>query len=93
MKEKLLIHQGDPCDIPLDDPAVQTVTDAQAKGQKRCRFYCARELCSPPRFCCIRMVGLKLAQHVLNIYSEATEKPWPRRLRSFVGPGPCHQNG
>ncbi len=52
MKEKLLIHQGDPCDIPLDDPAVQTVTDAQAKG------------------------------HVLNIYSEATEKlPGSRRWR------------
>ncbi len=88
MKEKLLIYQGDPCDIPLDDPAVQTVTDAQAKGQKRCRFYFARELCSPPRFCCVRMAGLKLAQHVLNFYSEATEKTLAMEIEEFRRAGP-----
>jgi len=33
MKEKLLIFQGDPCLMCLDDPTIQTVTDAQAHGQ------------------------------------------------------------
>ena len=83
MKEKLLIYQGDPCDIPLDDPTVQTVTDAQAKGQKRCKFYFYRELCSPPRFYCVRMVGLKLAQHVLNFYSEVTEETLAMEIEEF----------
>jgi len=88
MKEKLLIYQGDPCDIPLDDPAVQTVTDAQDKGQKRCKFYFARELCSPPRFICVRMAGLKLAQHVLKFYSEATEETLAMEIEEFRKGGP-----
>ncbi len=88
MKEKLLIYQGDPCNMALDDPAVQTVIDAQAKGQKRCKYYFERELCMPPRFVCVRMAGLKLAQHVLKFYSEATEETLAMEIEEFRKGGP-----
>ena len=88
MKEKLLIYQGDPCDMALDDPAVQTVTDAQAMGQKRCKYYFQRELCMPPRFVCVRMAGLKVAQHVLKFYSEVTEETLAMEIEEFRKGGP-----
>ncbi len=88
MKEKLLIYQGEPCNMGLVEPAVQTVTDAQARGQERCKYYYERELCSPPRFCCVRMAGLKLAQHVLNFYSEATEETLAMEIEEFRKGGP-----
>ncbi len=83
MKEKLLIYQGDPCNMALDEPAVQTVKDAQARGQKRCKYYYERELCSPPRFVCVRMAGLKVAQHVLSFYSEVTEETLAMEIEEF----------
>ena len=73
MKEKLLILQGDPCLMCLDDPTIQTVTDAQAHGQIRCKNYSDRHLCAPPRFGCVRMAGLRVARRVLQDYREATE--------------------
>ena len=88
MKEKLLIYQGDPCDMALDEPAVQTVKDAQARGQERCKYYYERELCSPPRFMCVRIAGVKLAQHVLKFYSEATEQTLAMEIEEFRKGGP-----
>ena len=93
MKEKLLIYQGDPCDMCLDEPTVQTVKDAQARGQVRCKYYFERELCSPPRFVCVRMAGLKVAQHVLNFYSEATEETLAMEIEEFRKGGPMPPKG
>lgn len=88
MKEKFLIYQGDPCDICLDDPAIQTVAQAQARGQERCKYYFAREHCSLPEFICVRMAGLKLAQQVLEFYSEASEDTLAKEIEEFRKSGP-----
>ena len=93
MKEKLLIYQGDPCNMALDEPVVQTVTDAQARGQERCKYYYERELCSPPRFICVRMAGLKLAQHFLKFHSEATEETLAMEIEEFRKGGPMPPKG
>ncbi len=88
MKEKLLIYQGDPCNMCLDDPAIQTVVQAQARGQERCKYYFERELCSPPRFICVRVAGLKLAQQVLGFYREASEETLAMEIEEFRKNGP-----
>ncbi len=72
MKEKLLIYQADPCLMSLEDPAIQTVSDAQ--GQTRCRYYAERQLCSPPRFDCVKVAGLRVARRVLECHGESTEQ-------------------
>lgn len=88
MKEKLLIYQGDPCDMCLDDPAIQTVKQAQARGQERCKFYFERELCSPPRFICVRKAGLRVAQNVLRCHKRASEKSLAKEIEEFRRGGP-----
>jgi len=93
MKEKLLIFQGDPCLMALEDPAVQTVADARARGQTRCPYFSHREGCSPPRFECIKVAGLKLARRVLECHAEATEETLALEIEHFAktGPLPPHQ--
>ncbi len=83
MKEKLLIYQGDPCTMPLDDPTIQTVSDAQVRGQTRCRYYWDRNLCSAPRFGCVQMAGLRVARCVLQSYVEATEQNLAIEIEKF----------
>ena len=83
MKEKLLIFQGDPCLMCLDDPSIQTVTDAQAHGQIRCKYYSDQHSCSPPRFGCVRMAGLRVARRVLQDYREATELNLAMQIERF----------
>ncbi|MCH6546777.1 MAG: hypothetical protein IH796_12385 [Deltaproteobacteria bacterium] len=93
MKEKLLIFQGDPCLMCLDDPTIQTVTDAQAHGQIRCKNYSDRRLCAPPRFGCIKMAGLKVARCVLQCHDEVTEQNLAIEIERFnrFGPLPPEQ--
>jgi len=88
VKEKLLIYQGDPCLMALDDPAVQTVEEAQARGQTQCKFYSDRRSCSPPRFGCIKLAGFKVARNVLQIYGEASEQNLTIELEHFSQTGP-----
>ena len=88
MKEKLLIYQGDPCLMCLDDPAVQTVSDAQAQGQIRCKFFSDRKSCSPPRFGCIKLAGLRVARNVLEFYDTATEENLGLEIEQFFRKGP-----
>lgn len=88
MKEKLLIYQGDPCLMCLDDPAVQTVFDARAHGQIRCKFFSHRKSCSPPRFGCIKLAGLRVARSVLEFYDAATEKNLRLEIEQFLRKGP-----
>ncbi len=88
MKEKLLIYQGDPCLMCLDDPAIQTVSDAQAQGQIRCKFFSDRKSCSPPRFGCIKLAGLRVARNVLEFYDTATEKNLGLEIEQFSRKGP-----
>jgi hypothetical protein len=92
MKEKLLICQGDPCTICLDDPAIQTVSDAQARGERHCRYYEDRNKCSPPRFGCVQLAGRKVAQYVLQFYSEATEETLAMEVEEFRRNGPLPPN-
>ncbi len=88
MKEKLLIFQGDPCSMRLDDPSIQTVSDAQARGQRQCRFQQDHTRCSPPRFGCIQAAGLNVARFVLQFYSEATEETLAMEVEEFRRKGP-----
>jgi len=88
MKEKLLIYQGDPCLMCLDDPAIQTVTDARARGQIRCKSLSDRKSCSPPRFGCIKLAGLRVARSVLQFYDEATEQNLAIEIEQFFHKGP-----
>ena len=88
MKEKLLIFQADPCLMEIENPAVQTVTDARARGQNRCPFFPDREGCSPPRFECVKVAGLKLARRVLECHPEATEETLAMEIERFGKTGP-----
>ena len=88
MKEKLLIYQGDPCLMCLDDPAVQTVSDARAQGQIRCKYFSDRKSCSPPRFGCVKLAGLRLARRVLEFYDEANERNLSIEIEQFFREGP-----
>lgn len=83
MKEKLLIYQADPCLMSLEDPAIQTVPDAQARGQTRCRYYAERQLCSPPRFDCVKVAGLRVARRVLEYHGESTEETLTMEIEHF----------
>ena len=87
MKEKLLIYQGDPCLMCLDDPAIQTVSDSRAHGQTRCKFFSDRKTCSPPRFGCIMLAGLRVARSVLQFYKEATEQNLAIEIEQFFRKG------
>jgi len=88
MKEKLLIYQGDPCLMCLDDPSIQTVTDARAHGQIRCKYFSDRKSCSPPRFGCIKLAGLRVARSVLQFFDEATEQNLAIEIEQFFRKGP-----
>ena len=83
MKQRLLIFLGNPCTTRLDDPTIQTVSDAQARGPAPCRYDSDRIRCSPPRFGCVQVAGLKVAQYVLEFYSEATEKTLAMEVEEF----------
>jgi len=88
MKEKLLIYQGDPCLMALDDPDVQTVEHAQARGQTQCKFYSDRRSCSPPRFGCVKLAGFKVARSVLQTYDEVSEQTLAIEIERFSQTGP-----
>ena len=92
MKEKLLIWKGDPCRIRLDDLAIQTGADAQARGQSQCRYTQDRNKCSSSRFGCVQLVGLKVARYVLQFYSEATEETLAMEVENFRRNGPLPPN-
>ncbi len=83
MKEKLLIYQADPCLMFLEDPAIQTVSDAQGQGQTRCRYYVERQLCSPPRFDCVKVAGLRVVRRVLECHGESTEQTLVLEIEHF----------
>lgn len=83
MKERLLIFRADPCTMRLDDPTIQTVSDARARGPTPCRYDLDRTRCSPPRFGCVQVAGLKVAQYVLEFYSEATERTLAMEVGEF----------
>lgn len=88
MKEKLLIYQGDPCLMCLDDPSIQTVSDSRAHGHIRCKYFSDRKSCSPPRFGCIKLAGLRVARSVLDFYDAATEKNLGLEIEQFFHKGP-----
>ncbi len=88
MKEQLLIYQGDPCLMCLDDPSIQTVSDSRAHGQIRCKFFSDRKSCSPPRISCIKLAGLRDARSVLEFYDAATEKNLGLEIEQFFHKGP-----
>ncbi|MBI4339394.1 MAG: hypothetical protein HY680_05525 [Chloroflexi bacterium] len=74
MKDKLLIFQGNPCTMRLDDPTVQSLADLKDHGLETCRYYGDPRECSLPRYGCVRVAGLKVARYVLLFYSEASER-------------------
>lgn len=88
MKEKCLIFYGNPCLIPLGDPAIQTFEEAQKGGPKPCRFYYQRSACSPPHRGCVQLSGLKMARYVLQFYSEATEQTLAMEKEQFRARAP-----
>lgn len=83
MKEKLLIYQADPCTMRIDDPTIQTVSEAEARGPTPCRYHTDRNLCSPPQFDCVQAAGLKVARYVLWFYREATEQTLAMEIDEF----------
>ena len=83
MKDKLLIYQGDPCTMCLDDPNIQTLADAKARGMDICRNYADRRECSLPRYGCVRLAGLKVARYMLLFYLEASERTMDMEVEEF----------
>ncbi|MBI2166116.1 MAG: hypothetical protein HYU29_06920 [Chloroflexi bacterium] len=83
MKEKMLVYQGDPCTMRLDDPEIQTVEDVRARGIELCPFYADRRQCSLPRYGCVRVAGLKVARYVLLFYAEAAERTLAMEIEEF----------
>lgn len=93
MKDKLLILTAEPCSTPLEDPRIQTLSDAQHQGAQLCRYYSDRAQCSPPRFGCVRLAGQKVARHLLLFYAEASERTLAMEVKHFsqnalLPPGP-----
>ena len=74
--------------MALDDPAVQTVEHAQARGQTQCKFYSDRRSCSPPRFGCVKLAGFKVARNVLQTYDEVSEQNLAIEIERFSQTGP-----
>ena len=74
MKDKCFIYYGNPCLTYMADPALQTMEDAEARGQTACRYYPDRKECSPPDFGCIQQAGTAIARNVIQFYSEATNE-------------------
>jgi hypothetical protein len=73
VKDVQLVCHGDPCTMRLDDPSLQTLEEAHARGGPECRYYADRAGCAPPRFGCVQSSGLKVARYVLLLYSEVSE--------------------
>ena len=83
MKEKALIYREDPCTVRLDDPAIQTLSDAKAREPMPCRYYSNRAGCSPPRFGCVQRAGLKVVRYVIKFYSEVSEQTLAMEIEEF----------
>ena len=83
MKERRLISEGDPCTTRLDDPGIQSMSDAQKQGPTPCRYYETREDCSPPKSGCVQLSGQKVARYVLEYYAEATEETLAAEVEEF----------
>lgn len=83
MKDKLLIYQGNPCTMRLDDPTVQSLADLKERGLETCRYCGDTKECSLPRYGCVRVAGLKLARYVLLFYSEASEQTVALETQEF----------
>ena len=72
----------------LDDPSIQTVSDSRAHRQIRCKYFSDRKSCSPPRFDCIKLAGLRVVRSVLQFYDEATEQNLGLEIEQFFHKGP-----
>ncbi|MBI4338067.1 MAG: hypothetical protein HY683_09610 [Chloroflexi bacterium] len=83
MKDKLLIYQGDPCTMRLEDQQVQTVEQVRDYGIDVCRYFADRRQCSLPRYGCVRVAGLKVARYVLLFYAEASEHTLAMEVEEF----------
>lgn len=83
MKEKSLIFQGNPCIMPIGEPGVQTMKDLQERGLVICEYYDHRHECSPPRFGCVRIAGIKVARYLLLFYNEASDRTLAMELETF----------
>ena len=84
MKDKVLIFGKDPCSVRLDDPTIQTMLDAKVREPKSCRYYIEPQgCCSPERYGCVQMAGVKVARYVIQFYSEATEQTLALEMEEF----------
>ncbi|MBI2873106.1 MAG: hypothetical protein HYY00_07980 [Chloroflexi bacterium] len=83
MKDKLLIYQGDPCTMRLDDPKIQTLPDVKEHGAELCPYHTDRRQCSLPRYGCVRVAGLKVARYLLLFYGEASQRTLALEVEEF----------
>ncbi|MGQ9573558.1 MAG: hypothetical protein ACUVV3_10340 [Dehalococcoidia bacterium] len=84
MKDKAFIFYGNPCTICLADPQVQSFEDAKKSGGAPCPFYREGRGCSSSSSCgCIQLAGVKMARHVLQFYSEASEEALEMEKEEF----------
>jgi hypothetical protein len=74
MKDKAFVFYGNPCTICLADPQLQSFEDAKRRGWTPCPFYREGQGCSSSSYGCVQLAGVKMARHVLQFYSEASEE-------------------
>jgi hypothetical protein len=74
MKDKRFIYYGDPCDMAMANPAIQSFSDLPAGEKTPCSHHTARSECTNPRFGCVQVAGAKMARCVIEFYTEATEQ-------------------
>lgn len=83
MKDKRVIYHGSPCVVPLTSRTIRTWDDLVGAKAVPCQFHGKQAECSPPRFGCVQMAGVKVARYVVEFYSEPSEEALELEMKEF----------
>jgi hypothetical protein len=74
MKERDFILDYDPCGGLAANPDIQSFEDAMRQAAIGCPYAAVADECSPLRFGCIREAGARMARHVIQFCTEASDE-------------------
>lgn len=93
MKDKKVIYHGKPCEAPLASPAIRTWDNLVAGKAAPCQLHGKEGECSPPRYGCVQMAGVKVARYVIEFYEQASEETLDSEIDQFRRYAPLPPNG
>ena len=93
MKDKMVIYHGSPCEAPLASPAIRTWDDLVGSKAMPCQLHGKEWECSPPRYACVQMAGVKVARYVIEFYEKASEETLELEIDQFRRYAPLPPNG